>query len=98
MKQYLKFPSESKLGIGTQYVELDSEGWAVRQVECYGSRLFNSKQINHEEIGGIALCDQQFLESHIDSDCIISAEEFQSIWESSVEDESLSRNNSVSSQ
>jgi hypothetical protein len=84
MKQYLKFPSESKLGIGTQYVELDSEGWAVRQVECYGRRVFNSKQINHAEIGGIALCDQQFLESHIESDYIISAEEFESIWESSV--------------
>jgi hypothetical protein len=91
MKQYLKFPSESKLGIGTQYVELDSDGWAVRQVECYGSRLFNSQQINHAEIGGIALCDQQFLESHIESDCIISAEEFESIWESSVSETIRSR-------
>ncbi len=84
MKQYLKFSSESKLGIGTQYVELDSEGWAVRQVERYGSRLFNSQQINHPEIGGIALCDQQFLESHIESDCIISVEEFESIWKFSL--------------
>ncbi len=80
MKQYLKFPAESKLGIGTQYVELDNDGWAIRQAECYGGRWFNSKQHNHSELGGIALCDQQFTDSHIKPEHIISLEEFDSIW------------------
>jgi hypothetical protein len=89
MKRHLKFSAESKLGIGTQYVELDSDGWAIRQVECYGDRWFNSEQHNHSEIGGIALCDQQFFDSHIKPEYIVSAEEFESIWKLSGSDVSF---------
>ena len=90
MKRYLKFTAESELGIGTQYVELDSDGWAVRQAECYGDRWFNSKQHNHSELGGVVLCDQQFFESHIKPAYIISAEEFESTWKLSGSDVSSS--------
>jgi hypothetical protein len=84
MKRYLKFPAESKLGIGTQYVELDSDGWAVRQVECYGNRWFSSDRDDLVEVGGIALCDQQFLDEDIQAEDIIDRSEFELIWDRSV--------------
>ena len=84
MRRYLKFTSESKLGIGNQYVELDTDGWAIRQAECYGDRWFNSDQLYHDELGGFGLCDQQFLESHIRPEYIISAEEFALAWKYSM--------------
>lgn len=53
MRKHFKFPVESKLGAGTQYIEFDPDGWPIRQIECYGNLWFNSKQ----KSGGIDLCD-----------------------------------------
>jgi hypothetical protein len=55
MKKYFKFPAESDLGIGTQYIEFNNEGWAIRQVECYGNRWFNSNKSGSPVLMGITI-------------------------------------------
>jgi hypothetical protein len=85
MKKYFKFPVESNLGIGTQYIEFDSDGWPVRQAECYGDKWFNSKQEYHKEPGGIGLCDQPITEFSIEMDDAINSKEFEDAWNLSNE-------------
>lgn len=80
MNKYLKFPAESNLGIGIQYIEFDDENWPIRQVECYGDRWFNSSQIYHQELGGMGLCDQQLTESDMEIAAVIDLNEFESAW------------------
>jgi hypothetical protein len=90
MRTYFKFPAESDLGIGSQYIEFDDDSWPIRQVECYGNRWFNSARIYHQELGGMGLCDQQLTESGIEIAARIDAEEFESVWNfSHQQDETL---------
>jgi hypothetical protein len=86
MKKYFKFPAESDLGIGIQYIEFDDDNWPIRQVECYGSRLFNSNERYHKELGCGGLCDQQLTESGIKLGEQIDIEEFESAWNLSNEE------------
>jgi hypothetical protein len=81
MSKYLKFPAESDLGIGIQYIEFNEEGWPIRQAERYGERWFNSEQRYHPELGGMGLCDQKLSESGMKIGNPIGAQEFEAIWE-----------------
>jgi hypothetical protein len=63
MNSYFKFPAESDLGIGIQYIEFDDDCWPIRQAECYGDRWFNSSHRYHQELGGMSLCDQQLTQA-----------------------------------
>lgn len=80
MNKYFKFPAESDLGIGVQYIEFDDEDWPIRQAECYGDRWFNSNQSYHQELGGMGLCDQKLSEAGMKIGHRIDAEEFESAW------------------
>jgi hypothetical protein len=81
MKKYFKFPAESDLGIGIQYIEFDDDNWPIRQVDCYGDRLFNSNERYHKELGCGGLCDQQLTDAGIKLGEQIDAEEFASVWD-----------------
>jgi hypothetical protein len=85
MKKYFKFPVESNLGIGTQYIEFDNDGWPIRQAECYGNKWFNSMQEYHKEPGGIGLCDQPITEFSIEMGDAINPKEFEHVWKLSNE-------------
>jgi hypothetical protein len=80
MNKYFKFPAESNLGLGTQYIEFDDDNWPIRQVECYGERWFNSSQRYHHELGGMGLCDQQLTDSDMEIATIIDLHEFELAW------------------
>lgn len=81
MNKYFKFTVESDLGVGTQYIEFDDDNWAIRQVECYNNRWFNScGKKYHPELGGIALFDQQLTELGLQRGKPIEAKEFESAW------------------
>jgi hypothetical protein len=80
MKKYFKFPVESNLGIGTQYIEFDHDGWPVRQAECYGNQWFNSTEEYHKESGGIGLCDQPITEFSMEMGDAIDFREFEDAW------------------
>jgi hypothetical protein len=80
MNTYFKFPAESDLGIGIQYIEFNDDNWPIRQVDCYGDRLFNSNERYHKELGCGGLCDQQLTEAGIKLGESIDAEEFESAW------------------
>jgi hypothetical protein len=80
MNKYFKFPAESNLGIGVQYIEFNDSGWAVRQVECYEGRWFNSSKSYHEELTSSSLCDQKLTESGIKLGDPVDAQEFEAIW------------------
>lgn len=80
MKKYFKFPAESNLGIGIQYIEFDDNDWPIRQIECYGDRLFNSNQKYHDELGVMGLCEQKLTEFGIKIGSSIEAKEFDSFW------------------
>jgi Circadian oscillating protein COP23 len=80
MKKYYKFPVESDLGIGTQYIEFDNDEWPIRQAECYGDRWFNSNKRYHQELGGMGLCDQQLTEAGMKLGESIKADEFELAW------------------
>jgi hypothetical protein len=81
MNKYFKFIVESDLGVGTQYIEFGDDNWAIRQVEYHGGRWFNSsKKKYHEELGGIALFDQQLTEAGMKLGEQIEAEEFELVW------------------
>ena len=85
MNKYFKFIVESDLGVGTQYIEFGDDNWAIRQVEYHGGRWFNSsKKKYHEELGGIALFDQQLTEAGMKLGEQIEAEEFELVWNSSI--------------
>jgi hypothetical protein len=79
MKKYLKFPAESDLGIGIQYIEFNNEDWGIRQVECYGNRWFNSNQSYHKELGGMGLCDQQLTPAGMELGKAVNVEEFDTV-------------------
>jgi hypothetical protein len=80
MNKYFKFPAESDLGIGIQYIEFDNDNWPIRQAECYGDRWFNSSHKCHQELGGIGLCDQPLTNPDMEIASIIDAQEFESFW------------------
>jgi hypothetical protein len=80
MSRYFKFPAESDLGIGTQYIEFDEEDWPIRQAECYGERWFNSNKRYHQELGGMGLCDQKLSEAGMRLGSPIDAQEFELVW------------------
>jgi hypothetical protein len=80
MKKYFKFPAESNLGIGIQYIEFDDNDWPIRQIECYGDRLFNSTQKYHDELGVMGLCEQNLTEFGIRIGTSIESTEFESLW------------------
>jgi hypothetical protein len=80
MNQYYKFAAESDLGIGTQYIEFNEEGWPIRQAECYGDRWFNSAQRYHPELGGMGLCDQKLSVAGMKIGDLIDAQEFEAAW------------------
>jgi hypothetical protein len=80
MKKYFKFPAESDLGIGIQYIEFDDNDRPIRQIECYGDRLFNSNQKYHDELGVMGLCEQKLTEFGIKIGTSIEAKEFDSLW------------------
>jgi hypothetical protein len=85
MNKYLKFHAESDLGIGIQYIEFNDDDWPIRQVECYGDRLFNSNEGYHKELGCGGLCDQQLTEAGIKLADRIDAEEFELVWNLSID-------------
>jgi hypothetical protein len=80
MNKYFKFPAESDLGIGVQYIEFDDEDWPIRQAECYGERWFNSNQRYHQELGGMGLCDQKLSAAGMKIGDRIDAKEFELAW------------------
>jgi hypothetical protein len=80
MNKYFKFPAESNLGIGVQYIEFNDSGWAVRQAECYEGKWFNSSKSYHEELTSSSLCDQKLTESGIKLGDPVDAQEFEDIW------------------
>jgi Circadian oscillating protein COP23 len=81
MNKYFKFPAESNLGIGVQYIEFNDSGWAVRQAECYEGKWFNSNKSYHEELTSSGLCDQKLTESGIKLGDPVDAKEFEDIWD-----------------
>jgi hypothetical protein len=85
MSKYFKFPAESNLGIGVQYIEFNDNGWAVRQAECYGDKWFNSNKSYHEELTSSSLCDQKLTESGMKLGDPVDAQEFETIWHSSTQ-------------
>jgi hypothetical protein len=85
MNKYFKFPAESDLGIGVQYIEFNDEGWPIRQAECYGERWFNSNQRYHQELGCMGLCDQKLSAAGIKIGDLIDAQEFEAVWKLSGE-------------
>ena len=80
MRKYFRFPAESNLGIGIQYIEFDDNGWPIRQIKCDGDRLFNSNQKYHDELGVMGLCEQKLTEFGIKIGSSIEAKEFDSLW------------------
>jgi hypothetical protein len=80
MNKYFKFPAESDLGIGVQYIEFDDDNWPIRQAECYGNRWFNSSHKFHADLGGMGLCDQQLTAAGIEIASMIDAQEFELCW------------------
>ncbi len=80
MNKYFKFPAESNLGIGVQYIEFNDKGWAVRQVECYDGKWFNSNKSYHEELTSSSLCDQKLTLSGMNLGDPVDAQEFEDIW------------------
>lgn len=82
MKRYYRRVSESDLGEGIAYLEFDGE-WALRQVEIYGDRWFDSRTDYHPEIGP-GLVDQPFTDLGITDDEEISAEEFERVWQEAL--------------
>jgi hypothetical protein len=85
MSMYFRFPAESDLGIGVQYIEFNEEGWPIRQAECYGERWFNSNQRYHQELGGMGLCDQKLSAAGMKIGDPIDAQEFEVAWKLSGE-------------
>jgi Circadian oscillating protein COP23 len=94
MKKYFKFPAESDLGIGIQYIEFDDNSWPIRQVDCYGDRLFNSNERYHKELSCGGLCDQKLTEAGIKLGEQIDAEEFELAWKLSNRELVASRSSS----
>ena len=90
MNRYFKFPAESDLGIGVQYIEFDNNDCPIRQIECYGSRLFNSNEKYHNELGVMGLCEQKLTEFGIKIGTSIEAKEFESLWKLSNTERAVS--------
>jgi hypothetical protein len=99
MNSYFKFPAESDLGIGIQYIEFDDDRWPIRQAERYGDRWFNSSHRCHQDLGGMGLCDQQLTQAGIEIAEHIDAKEFESAWNLSNEEiikhQKMSKNSSL---
>jgi hypothetical protein len=82
--QYYQFVVDSDLGVGKQFIEFDSEGWAIRQCEEIANRWFNSTMGTwHPETGGLAKLDQQLTEGGKALGLEITAETFEEMWEKS---------------
>jgi hypothetical protein len=85
MNTCFKFYVQSNLGIGIQYIEFDEDNWAIRQAEYHGNRWFNAAgEKYHRELGGISLFDQQLTESGMKLGDRINAEEFELVWNLSI--------------
>ena len=80
MSKYFKFPAESDLGEGYQYIEFNDEGWPTRQAECYGNKWFNSNQKYHQELDSVGLWDRQLTESGINLSEVVDVQEFEAAW------------------
>jgi hypothetical protein len=80
MSKYFKFPAESDLGEGCQYIEFNDEGWPIRQAECYNGRWFNSNQKYHQELDSVGLWDQRLTESGMNLSEVVDAHEFEAVW------------------
>jgi hypothetical protein len=80
MNKYFKFPSESDLGVGYQYIEFNEEGWPIRQAERYGDRWFNSNNKYHQELDSIGLWDRQLTEYGMQLGEPVDAQEFETAW------------------
>jgi hypothetical protein len=80
MSKYFKFPAESHLGEGYQYIEFNDQGWPVRQAECYGDRWFNSNQKYHQELDSVGLWDQRLTESGMKLGDVVDAQEVEAVW------------------
>ncbi len=80
MTKYFKFSAESDLGMGTQYIEFNDSGWAVRQAECYSGKWFNSDTDYHEELNSFSLCDQKLTESDMKLGTLVDYQEFEAVW------------------
>lgn len=78
MKRYYRREAESSLGTGVAYFEFDGE-WAIRQVEVYGDRWFDSRTPFHTEVGP-GLIDQPLDVLDMRDEHEITAEEFETTW------------------
>ena len=81
MSKYFKFPAESDLGEGYQYIEFNDRGWPIRQAECYGSRWFNSNTKYHQELDSVGLWDRRLTDSGIKLGEVVDAHEFEAAWD-----------------
>ena len=81
MSKYFKFPAESDLGEGYQYIEFNDRGWPISQAECYGSRWFNSNTKYHQELDSVGLWDRRLTDSGIKLGEVVDAHEFEAAWD-----------------
>lgn len=74
MSKFYKHYAESDLGEGIAYLEI-VQGWAVRQVEVYGTTYIFGDEIHPDH-----LADQPFSELGLGQQDEITKEEFEKIW------------------
>ncbi len=80
---YLRVEWESELGPGTIWFELEGES-AVRQVERYGDRWFDSRVDHHPELG-LALADQPLPIDDLPQNAQwATREDFEAAWQQSL--------------
>ena len=81
MSKYFKFPAESDLGEGYQYIEFNDRGWPVRQAEYYDGKWFNSNKKYHQELDSVGLWDRRLTDSGIKLGEVVDAHEFEAAWD-----------------
>ncbi|GAA0610878.1 hypothetical protein GCM10009547_11150 [Sporichthya brevicatena] len=74
MKRYFRRAAESSVGEGLVFFEFDGD-WAIRQVEIYGDRWFDSRRAEHTILGP-GLIDQPLSELDLCDEDVISADDF----------------------